>query len=88
LLVALGSVLLNASAFATPAEEITRAVAVNGVSGVSQARPRLFLKAFTAVALRAQPRDLPDYVIAAVNLRPDLAPNSVAVAVKAAARNW
>ena len=50
------------------------------------ARPKAFLKAFTAVTLRAQPRELPSYVIAAVNLRPDLAPNVVAVAVKAAGK--
>jgi hypothetical protein len=88
LLVASSSVLLRTSAFAMPAEEITQAVAVQGVLDISQARPRQFVKAFTAVALRAQPRDLPDYVIAAVNLRPDLAPNVAAVAVKAAVKNW
>jgi hypothetical protein len=72
---------------ATPTDEITRAVAANGVSDVSQARPRQFVKAFNAVALRTTPRELPDYVVAAVNLRPDLAPNVVAVAVKAAVKN-
>jgi hypothetical protein len=61
---------------------------VNGVSDISQARPRQFVKAFNAVALRIPPRDLPDYVDAAINLRPDLAPNVVAVAIKAAVRNW
>jgi hypothetical protein len=45
------------------------------------------LKAFTAVALRVQPRALPDYVIAATNLRPELAPNIAAVAIKAAVKN-
>lgn len=89
LLLLLGaSVLLSASAFATPTEEINRAVAVNGVSDVSQARPRQFVKAFNAVALRTSPRDLPEYVVAAINLRPDLAPNIVAVAIKAAVKNW
>jgi hypothetical protein len=79
--------LLSAPAFANPAEEITQAVTANGVSEISAARPGQFLKAFTAVALRVQPRDLPGYVIAAINLRPDLTPNSVAIAVKAAVRN-
>jgi hypothetical protein len=79
--------LLGASAFALPTEEITRAVAVHGVSDVSLAQPKQFLKAFTAVALRTQPRELPDYVIAAINLRPDLSPKIVAVAIKAAVRN-
>ena len=86
-LLACASILLSASAFATPAEEITSAVAVNGAD-VSQARPRQFVKAFTAVALRVPPRELPDYVLAAINLRPDLAPNVVAVAIKAAVKNW
>jgi hypothetical protein len=83
-----GSVLLSASAFATPTEEISRAVAVHGVSDVSQIRPRQFVKAFNAVALRIPPRELPDYVTAAIDLRPDLAPNVVAVAIKAAVKNW
>jgi hypothetical protein len=78
---------LSASAFATPTEEISNAVAVNGVSDVSKTRPRQFVKAFNAVALRIPPRDLPDYVAAAINLRPDLAPNVVAVAIKAAVKN-
>lgn len=83
------SLLLSAvSGLATPTDEITRAVAANGVSDVSQARPRQFVKAFNAVALRTAPRDLPDYVIAATNLRPDLAPNVVAVAIKAGIKNW
>jgi hypothetical protein len=79
--------LLRASALATPGEEISRAVAVTGDTDVSAARPKHFLKAFASVALRAQPRELPNYVIAAVNLRPDLAPNIVAVAIKAAVKN-
>ena len=82
------SALLGASAFATPAEEITRAVAVHGVSDVSLAQPKQFLKAFTAVALRTQPRELPDYVIAAIDLRPDLSSKIVAIAIKAAVKNW
>jgi hypothetical protein len=88
LLLACASILLSASAFATPAEEITSAMAVNGAADVSQARPRQFVKAFTAVALRVPPRELPDYVVAAINLRPDLAPNAVAVAIKSAVKNW
>ena len=86
LLIVLGSVLFGGSSFATPTEDITRAVSVSGVSDVAQAHPKQFLKAFTAVAARTQPHDLPDYVVAAVNLRPDLSPRIVAVAVKAAVR--
>jgi hypothetical protein len=88
LLLACASILLSASAFATPTEEITSAVAVNGATDVSQARPRQFVKAFTAVALRVPPRELPDYVIAAINLRPDLAPSVVGIAIKSAVKNW
>ena len=89
LLIALcGSILVTTSALATPAEEITRAVAANGVSDVSQARPHQFVKAFNAIALRTPPRDLPVYVTAAIDLRPDLAQNVVAVAIKAAVKNW
>lgn len=82
------ALLSGVSALAAPTDEITRAVAANGVSDISQARPRQFVKAFNAVALRTAPRDLPDYVVAATNLRPDLAPNVVAVAIKAAVKNW
>lgn len=82
------ALLLSAPAFANPTEEISRAVTVNGVADVSSARPRQFLKAFTAVALRVPPRDLPDYVTAAIQLRPELAPNAVAIAVKAAVKNF
>lgn len=82
------SLLSAVSALANPTDEIIRAVAANGVSDISQARPRQFVKAFNAIALRTPPRDLPDYVVAATNLRPDLAPNVVAVAIKAAVKNW
>ena len=88
LLVTCGWVLLGTSAFATPAEQISRAVAANGAADVSHAAPTQFVKAFAAVVFRAQPRDLPDYVRAAINLRPDLTQNVVFVAVKAAVNNW
>src|SRR5205807_1186117 len=86
LLIVLGSVLFSGASFATPTEDITCAVSVDGVSDVSQASPKQFLKAFIAVVLRTQPRDLPDYVIAAANLRPDLSAKIVAAAIKSAAR--
>jgi hypothetical protein len=80
--------LLSTSAFATPTEEISRAVAVHGVADISTAQPKQFLKAFTAIALRTEARRLPEYVIAATNLRPDLASNIVRVAIQAAGKNW
>lgn len=79
---------MPAFAFGAPVEEISKAVAINGSSDVATARPKQFLKAFTAVAFRANPRELPDYVIGAINLRPDLSPNIVAVAVRAAVKTW
>jgi hypothetical protein len=86
LLIACLSALLIAPSFASPGDEIARAVAVNGASNVSQARPNQFLRAFGAIALRTQTRELPAYVIAAVGLRPDLAPKIVVVALRTAAR--
>ena len=82
------SAFLAPLASASPTEEISQAVAVNDDADISAAGPKAFVKAFTAVALRTQPRELPNYVIAAVNLRPDLAPNIVAVAIKAAVKKW
>ena len=38
--------------------------------------------------MRVEPRDLPAYVAGAINLRADLTPNVVAVAVKTAVKNW
>jgi hypothetical protein len=73
---------------AAPADEITRAVSVHGVSDVSHVPSKQFSKAFLAVALRVDPDDLPDYIDAAVKLRPDLAPTSVAIALKVAWENW
>jgi hypothetical protein len=73
---------------ATPREEIVQAVAANTTTDISEAQPKKFLRAFNAVAFRVQPRALPDYVIAAINLRPDLASKIVAVAVKSAVKNF
>jgi hypothetical protein len=88
LVVAFSAALLASSSLATPTEDIERAVAVNGVSDISQTRPKQFLKAFTAITIRTQPRELPGYVVAAVNLRRDLSPKITAVAIKAAVKGW
>ena len=87
LLIACVLVLLGKPLLATPAEDITQAAFVSGGSDISQARPKQFVRAFTSVALRTPPRDLPDYVTAAIGLRPDLAPKIVAAAVKVASRH-
>jgi len=81
--VALFSIDFNASAFGAPADEISTAIVAGGAADIAQAPRVVFVRAFTSVALRAKPRELPDYVMAAINLRPDLTPNAVAVAVKA-----
>lgn len=86
LLIACGSALLTSSSFATPTEELTRAVAADGISETSHARPKQFLKAFTAVAMRTQPYQLPDYVVVAIHLRPDLSSKIVNVAVNTAVK--
>lgn len=72
---------------ASPADEITRAVAVRGLSDPARAPAKEFMTAFTAVVLRVQPAELPRYVAAAVKLRPDLAPKIVALAVRVSG-NW
>lgn len=74
------------AALATPAEEISQAVAATGVADARAATPKQFLKAFTAVSFRVRSRTLPEYVNAAVSLRPELASNIVAIAIKAAAK--
>jgi hypothetical protein len=81
------SAFLAVSSFATPSEEIASAVAAGSSSDVSQTRPHQFLRAFNAIALRVPQRDLPPYVTAAIELRPDLSGRIVAVAVKAAIKH-
>ena len=61
---------------------------MNSASDVSVARSTGFLRAFAAVAVHAQARELPAYVTAAIDLRPDLSGKIVAVAVKAAIKHW
>ena len=78
--------LLQARAFASPTDEITRAVSANH-SDVSSAQPKQFITAFTAVVLHAPARNLPSYVTAAVHLRPALASNIAAVAIKTAVKS-
>jgi len=58
---------------ATPTDDLTQALAVAGAASVRQASPDDFLRAFTAILVRAKSRDVPAYVGAAVKLRPDLA---------------
>ncbi|MEY2518656.1 MAG: hypothetical protein QOF24_415 [Verrucomicrobiota bacterium] len=81
------SAFLAVSSFATPSEEIGSAVAAGSSGDVSQTRPHQFLRAFSAIALRVPQRDLPTYVTAAIDLRPDLSGRIVAVAVKAAIKD-
>lgn len=81
------SAFLAVSSFATPGEEIANAVAAGGSTDISQTPPNQFLRAFSAIALRVPKRDLPAYVTAAIDLRPELSGKIVAVAVKAAIKH-
>lgn len=87
-LIVCASAFLAASSFATPGDEIEKAVAAGGSSEVAQTHPNQLLRAFNAVALRAPARELPVYVSAAIELRPDLSGKIVAVAVKTAIKHW
>jgi hypothetical protein len=87
-LIACVSAFVAVSAFATSGEEIANAVGAGASSDVSQARPNQFLRAFNAIALRAPARELPAYVSAAIDLRPDLSGRIVTVAVTAAIKHW
>lgn len=81
--VPLVAIVFNAAVIAAPSDEISAAVFAGGSADTAQASRAVFLRGFNSVALRVKPRDLPEYVIAAINLRPDLAPQIVAVTVKA-----
>ncbi|MEN3368679.1 MAG: hypothetical protein V7609_822 [Verrucomicrobiota bacterium] len=87
-LIACASTFLAVSSIATPVEEIAGAVAASGSVDGSQTQSKPFLRAFNAVALRAPARELPAYVSAAIELRPNLSGKIVAVAVKAAIKHW
>jgi hypothetical protein len=85
LLLFLSAIAVCLPAVAAPTDEIERAIAVTGATAPT-AKAGQFGKAFGAVALRVQLHELPDYVIAAINLRPDLASKAVKVAVNAAVK--
>lgn len=72
---------------ATPADEIARAVRTGGAAQVGDASPERFLVGYTAVISRANLRELPDYVTAAIRLRPDLSTQITASSIRAAGRN-
>jgi hypothetical protein len=87
LVIACALAVLAASSFATPTEEIVRAVSVGGTADTSQAGSNQFMRAFKAVALRMPPRELPAYVTAAINLRPDLSARIVSASIKVAVKH-
>jgi hypothetical protein len=66
---------------ASPTETLTRAVKAGGSPSIATADPESFTRAFTAVAARVRPREVPAYVSAAVKLRPDLADKIVVAAI-------
>jgi hypothetical protein len=86
LLVALALVLPAAASFAAPDDDIKAAIVAGGAPDISHAPRDIFVRGFTAVALRVKQRDLPDYVAAAIQMRPDLTRKIVAAAIKVMAR--
>jgi hypothetical protein len=71
---------------AAPRDEIKAAVTLDGSADASQVSRTVFLRGFSAVAVRVKPRDLPSYVVGAIEVRPDLTRAIVAHALKIAAR--
>jgi hypothetical protein len=72
-LIALGVAAFSASSVAAPREEITQAVVAGGATDPAIATRTVFLRAFTAVAVRVKQRDLPDYAATAIQMQPHLA---------------
>ena len=70
---------LITSGFASPLDELASAVAHGGAQSAKEASPGQFLRAYTAVLVRAKPKEILWYVNAAVKLRPDLAPKIVVI---------
>lgn len=76
--------LLSANAgSAAPSDEIKRAISASGAANIESATPTQFVKAFSSVAIRVKEQTLPDYVTAGISLRPDLAPQITAAALRA-----
>src|SRR6266566_1498203 len=62
-------------------DELTRAVRVAGASSIDTATPEQFLRALNSLFVRSNPRQVCDYVAAAVSARPDLAERIVVAAL-------
>ena len=73
LLIALGVAAFSASSVAAPHDEITQAVIAGGATDTATATRAVFLRAFTAVAVRVKQRDLPAYAATAIQMQPGLA---------------
>ena len=85
-LVVLLTILLHASAFAAPSDDLSAAVSAGGAADVAHASSSIFLRGFASVMLGVKPRDLPAYVDAAIKMRPDLATKVVGRAIRIASR--
>jgi hypothetical protein len=70
--------------FATPSDEISRAVSTSGGPSVEKASTHQFVNAFSAVLTRTKSKDVPGYVSSAVKLRRDLAPQITVAAINVA----
>ncbi|MFN2475858.1 MAG: hypothetical protein ABR526_05895 [Chthoniobacterales bacterium] len=86
----LGAIAFTSSivaSLAAPADDVAKALRSGGSGEVSSATPEQLSAAYTAVASRVNVRELPEYVAAAIQLRPDLSTQTTAASIKAALRN-
>jgi len=81
------TILLATTSVAAPTDDIRAALAAAGTTDIAHVSTGHFLRAFNAIALRVPPRDLPDYVVAAISIRPALSGGIVGVALTAALRH-
>jgi hypothetical protein len=74
---------LITTSLGSPLDELADAVTRGGAGSAKEASPAQFLRAYTAVLVRAKPKEVIWYVNAAVRIRPDLAPKIVVVTLNA-----
>ena len=72
---------------ASPEDELTRAAAAAALSKEEATSAEQFLRGFTATVVRVKRREISDYVSAALQLHPDLAPDITAAALRVEINN-
>jgi len=73
---------ISTVAFATPSDDLVRAIASAHAPSATEASPKQFLRAYMSILVRARPREVIWYVNAAIKARPDLAAKIVAVTLE------